>query len=401
MQRQNTPVESNQRIQSKEGAVKRKLSAMFGIALLAAVAAIAALATGSNAATKHAAKKSVTINLYASGDVNVQSLWQDHLIPGFEKKNPNIKVKLIFSEHGQNDITTLARIGAAVKQRKWPGIDLVDGGIVTTLATDGLVQPVTKATAPNVKLVDKSLLKPVKGAAIPYRGSSVVLAYNSAHVQSPPKTLSALLQWIKANPGKFTYNSPNTGGSGYAFAETVVDSTLPANVLTQMQEQYNPQLESQWKQGLDLLHSLNGSVYQGVYPNGNQAVLDLLAKGEIWMAPVWSDQSLTALKNGQLPKSVKLTQISNPPFTGGAAYLAVPKTAKNKVDVYKFVNYVLSPAAQTTIINVMSGFPAIPLKYMPKAVQNQFADVEANTLRRNYSSKMQSDFKAAWQQQVP
>jgi putative spermidine/putrescine transport system substrate-binding protein len=376
--------------------VKRKLCAMLAVAVVAATAAFAAVATSSDAATK-----SVTINLYASGDVNVQSLWQDHLIPGFEKANPGIKVNFIFSEHGQNDTATLARIGAAVKQRKWSGIDLVDAGLVTTLAVDGLTQPVTKSTAPNVKLVDQSLLTPVKGAAIPYRGSSVVLAYDSNNVASPPKTLSALLAWIKAHPGKFTYNTPNSGGSGYSFAETVVDSTLSQSTITQMVNGYPTQLESQWKQGLDLLHSLNGSIYQGAYPTGNQAVLDLLAKGQIWMAPVWSDQSLTALKTGALPKSVKLTQISNPSFTGGAAYLGVPKTAKNKVDVYKFVNYVLSPAAQTQIINIMSGFPALPLKYLPKAIQNQFADVSANTLRPAYSQKTQSDFKAAWQQQVP
>ncbi len=381
--------------------MKRKLFAMLGIAMVVVAAAFAAALTGSSDAATHHAAKSVTINLYASGDVNVQSLWQDHLIPGFEKANPGIKVNLIFSEHGTNDTATLARIGAAVKQRKWPGIDLVDGGLVTTLATDGLNQPVTKASAPNIKLLDQTLLTSVKGAAIPYRGSSVVLAYDSTNVANPPKTLSALLAWIKAHPGKFTYNTPASGGSGYSFAETVVDSLLPQSVITQMDQGYPQQLESQWKQGFDLLHSLNSSIYQGVYPTGNQAVLDLLAKGQIWMAPVWSDQSLTALKNGQLPKTIKLTQISNPSFTGGAAYLGVPKTAKNKADVYKFVNYVLSPAAQTQIINIMSGFPALPLKYLPKAIQNQFADVSANTLRPTYSQKTQSDFKAAWQQQVP
>jgi putative spermidine/putrescine transport system substrate-binding protein len=375
--------------------VKRKLCAALAVALVAVVAAVAA------AATHAAATKTVTINLYASGDVNVQSLWQQYLIPGFEKQNPGIKVHFIFSEHGQDDTTTLARIGAAVKQRKWPGIDLVDAGLVTTLATDGLTQPVVKATAPNIANVDKKLLTPVHGAAIPYRGSSVVLAYDSKNVATPPKTLAQLLAWIKAHPGKFTYNSPNTGGSGYSFAETVVDSFIPQNVLTQMDNGYVPNLESYWKQGLDTLHSLNQYVYQGVYPNGNQAVLDLLAKGQIWVAPVWSDQSLTALKTGQLPSTIHLTQIASPSFTGGAAYLGVPKTAKNKVDVYKFVNYVLSPAAQTQIINVMSGFPAIPLKLMPKAIQNKFADVNANSLRPTFSQKQSSDFKAQWQQTVP
>ena len=112
--------------------MKAKLLAITVAALVAAPAALAAVSSAPRrpAAAQATAAKTVTINLYASGDVNVQSLWQDNLIPGFEKANKGIKVKLIFSEHGTNDSTTLARIGAAVKQRKWPGIDLVDGGLV-------------------------------------------------------------------------------------------------------------------------------------------------------------------------------------------------------------------------------------------------------------------------------
>ena len=45
----------------------------------------------------------------------------------------------------------------------------------------------------------------------------MLLAYNPNKVPNPPKTLDELLAWIKANPGRFTYNSPKTGGSGGAF----------------------------------------------------------------------------------------------------------------------------------------------------------------------------------------
>jgi putative spermidine/putrescine transport system substrate-binding protein len=378
--------------------VKAKILVILAAALIVVPAAVAG-------STRTASKaKTVTITMYASGDVNVQSLWQNNLIPGFQKANPGVKVKFIFSEHATNDGTTLARIGAAVKQRKWSGFDLLDGGLVTTLAVDGLNQPVSKATAPNLNKINPDLLKPVKGAAIPYRGSSVVLGYNSQQVSSPPKTLAALLSWIKAHPGKFTYNSPNSGGSGYSFAETVVDSTMPAGVINTMQtgDTYDPSIESNWKQGFDLLHSLNQYMYgNGVYPNGNQATLDLLAKGQIWMAPVWSDQALTALKAGTLPASIKLTQISNPSFNGGAAYLGVPKTARNKQVVYRFVNYILSPKAQQMIVNVMAGYPAIDIKYMGNAIKQKFEDVAANTLRRSYATKYNNDFKAQWQQNVP
>jgi putative spermidine/putrescine transport system substrate-binding protein len=116
---------------------------------------------------------------------------------------------------------------------------------------------------------------------------------------------------------------------------------------------------------------------------------------------VWSDQSLTALATGQLGPNIKLTQVSSPSFTGGAAYLAVPKTARHKKVLYKFVNYILSPEAQQMIVNVMAGFPAINIKYMGSAVQQKFEDVSANTLRPTYSTKQANDFKAQWQQTVP
>jgi putative spermidine/putrescine transport system substrate-binding protein len=379
--------------------VKARLLAITVAVLVFVPAAFAATDAGGSAKK---ASAGTTIVVYASGDVNVQNLWQNNIIPHFEKANKGYYVKFIFSEHGTDDGTTLARIGAAVKGRHWPGIDLVDGGLVTTMALAGLNQPVSKATAPNIKRVNKDLLVPVKGAAIPYRGSSVVLAYNSDKVKTPPKTLADLLAWIKANPGKFTYNSPNTGGSGYSFAETVVDSLLSPAVLKQMDQGYDPSLQSNWKPGLDLLHSLNKYMYgNGVYPNGNAAVLTLLGQGQVWVAPVWSDQSLTALKTGQLGPNIKLTQISNPSFTGGAAYLAVPKTARHKKALYKFVNYILSPEAQQMIVDVMAGFPAIDIKYMGDSIKQKFEDVSANTLRPTYQTKMGNDFKAAWQQSVP
>jgi putative spermidine/putrescine transport system substrate-binding protein len=379
--------------------VKARLIAITVAVLVFVPTALSATHAGGHVKKANAG---TTIVVYASGDVNVQNLWQSNIIPNFEKRNKGLYVKFIFSEHGTDDGTTLARIGAAVKGRHWPGIDLVDGGLVTTMAAAGLNQPVAKATAPNLKRVNKDLLAPVKGAAIPYRGSSVVLAYNTDKVKSPPRTLSALLDWIRANPGKFTYNSPNSGGSGYAFAETVVDSLLSPPILKQMDQGYDTSLQSNWKDGLALLHGLNKYMYgNGVYPNGNAAVLQLLAQGQLWLAPVWSDQALTALKSGQLGPNIKLTQISNPPFTGGAAYLAVPKTAKHKKVLYRFVNYILSPAAQQMIVDVMAGYPAIDVKYMSDSIKQKFQDVSANTLRPTYQTKMGNDFKAAWQQSVP
>ena len=381
--------------------MKIRLCAVFVTALVAVPAAFAGASSGAGSATANKAAGRTTLVVYVSGDVNVKTLYTDKLIPGFEKANKAWHINLVFSEHGTTDTTTLARIGAAVKARHWPGIDLVDAGLVTTLALDGLDTTVSSKQVPNLKHVNPALLTPVKGKATPYRGSSVVLAYDSSHVSSPPKTLDALLAWIKSNPGKFTYNSPNTGGSGQSFVETVLDKYMTPSVITQMVNDYVPDLETNWKQGFDVLKSLKSSIYQGVYPNGNQAILDMLGKGQIWVAPVWSDQSISAKAQGLLGDNIKLTQISNPSFNGGAAYVGVPKTARHKVGVYKFINYMLQPNVQADIVNAMSGYPAIDIKLLNAAVKVKFADVQANTLRPSYSQKMSSDMKAQWQQSVP
>ena len=49
---------------------------------------------------------------------------------------------------------------------------------------------------------------------VPYRGTTVVLAYNSDTVATPPETAEDLYQWIEDNPGRFAYNSPGSGGAG-------------------------------------------------------------------------------------------------------------------------------------------------------------------------------------------
>ena len=59
------------------------------------------------------------------------------------------------------------------------------------------------------------------------------------------------------------------------------------------------------------------------------------------MAPVWSDQFLSGQKSGQIPDRIKVTQISNPSFTGGAAYIGVTKASKNPDLAMKFADFIL------------------------------------------------------------
>lgn len=368
----------------------------------AVVAVISAFAIGSTVPSAPAAD-SKTIELLVSADTNIQDLWEKTLIPAFVKDNPGYKVNVTFDKSGAHDPQNIAKITAAKVTRRDPGIDIVDGGISTQLGLAGLLYRPSPTLMPNMKDVPKSLVKAGRGA-IPYRASAVLLAYNSTKVANPPKTLDDLLAWIKANPGKFTYNVPSGGGSGYAFAQTVVDKYLTADELDVLQTMPNKDLQAKWATGLETLRSLNKYTYgqNGTYPANNAETLKDLATGLVDMGTVWSDQFVSAQKAGTMPANIKVVQIDKPALTGGPAYLGIPANASNRNGARLLANWVLSPTAQNLIAGgALSGIPVIPNAKLDPKVAAAFKDTDVASLRSQYLSSNASDLKSAWALAVP
>ncbi|MEN9687165.1 MAG: hypothetical protein RL381_177 [Actinomycetota bacterium] len=366
------------------------------LAVVAAMGLIAGVAPSAHAATS-------TIQLYISADTNIKDLWEKTLIPEFNKTYPDYTVNVTFDRNGTNDAQTLAKITASKVTRRDPGIDLIDGGIVTQLGSAGLLYRPTGGLLPNIKKVPTILVKNGNGG-IPYRASTVLLAYNSKNVANPPKTYAALISWIKANPGKFTYNAPAGGGSGRSFVQTVLDSTLSKADITALQTGANKAVQAKWAAGWATLRGLNKYTYgqNGTYPANNAATLDLLAKGLVDMGPVWSDQIASALKAGTMPKDIKVVGISNPSFTGGPAYLGIPANSTNRNGARLLANWVLSPAAQNLIVSgSMNGLPVIPQSLLDASVAALIADLDITAMRAPYLSANDSDMKAAWALEVP
>lgn len=343
-----------------------------------------------------------TVTVFISGDTNIQTLWQDALIPAFEKANPGTTVKTTLDLHGEHDAQTLAKLASATKAGDAPGYDLIDSGFIQAAGDSGLLTKVSSTTIPNLASVPSTTVAAGKGYGIPYRASSVLLAYDSTKVSTPPKTLDALLAWIKANPGQFAYNSPSTGGAGGAFVTTVLDRYLSDADRTTLETKYDKSLESKWDKGFTTLAALNSSVYQkGVYPNGNQQVIDLLGSGGVSMAPVWSDQVISAQDNGTLPKTIKYTQISDPAFTGSPSYLGIPKTSTHAAIAEKLADYVLSPAGQALIASKIAGYPVVKVDGLKASTVAKFSGADPNNLRPGYYSETASDMSNLWDQKVP
>lgn len=342
------------------------------------------------------------VTVLVGADTNIQDLWTKKLKPGFEKANPGTTLTVNFDLHGEHDAQNLAKLGAAVKSGKDAGFDVIDSGFVTQAATSGLLKEESASTVPALSKVSRQLVDAGKGHGVPYRASSVLLAYDSTAVKTPPKTLAELLTWIKANPGKFAYNSPKSGGSGQSFVTTVLDANMDAASADKLRTSNDAAAKAQWDKGFAVLKSLNPSVYgKGVYPNGNAQVLDLLGSKQIQMAPVWSDMFVTAKTNGQLPNTVEATQIKDPSLTGGASYLGVAATTQHAEAAQKLLTYLLTPEAQADIANQIAGTPVLPLKELPADVQKKFEGTDPATMRPTYLSEVSNDLNNQWDQKVP
>jgi len=379
----------------------------FVAAGLAPVVLVLAACSGNGPASQGAATGGGTggaatgsITVAASDDTNIQELFQQVLIPDFQSANPGVTVKLTYDLHGTNDQANFAKLAAAAQQNRDPAMD-VTASFVAKAAKAGLLSTDT-SKVPALSGIDPKVVAAGGPGAVPYRASSVLLAYNPDKVTNPPKSLDELLAWIKANPGRFTYNSPKTGGSGGAFVTTVLDKYVPPADRDQMTTGYHKELEKDWDPGWQTLASLNQSVFQkGVYPNGNNQTLQLLSSGQIDMAPVWSDQFISGQASGSIPKNFKVQQISNPSFTGGASYLGVTKGSKNQDLAWKFVGFILQPAEQAKIADKIAGYPAIPLTSLPAEVQAKFQSADTQNLRAGYYSDHGTDINNLWDQNVP
>lgn len=372
------------------------------VGTLALVTLTACVQSSSPSAPQGTGGAGESLTVFISGGDNVRQLWQDSIVPAFTKANPGFSVTVNLDLHGEHDSQTLAKLTSSSQQNKDPGFDLVDGGFVTQAASAGLLTPVSTSNVPGLANVPAKTIKAGGNGGIPYRGSSVLLAYDSKTVTNPPKTLDDVLAWIKANPGKFTYNTPNSGGSGQSFVTTVLDKFVPADDRLKMETSYAKDTEKDWDQGFALLASLNPYIYQkGVYPNGNDQILSLLSSGQISMAPVWSDQFINGQKSGQIPATAKYTQISSPSLTGGAAYLGIPKSSPRQAAALKLANFVLTPEIQVLMVNSLASYPVVDLAKLPPEVQQQFKDTASNDLRLTYFSSLNSDLNNLWAQKVP
>jgi putative thiamine transport system substrate-binding protein len=206
---------------------------------------------------------------------------------------------------------------------------------------------------PNVRWLDTrnptvsiDFTLPTNGFELAWGGARFTLLYDSRAVPEPqPRDAAALLQWIRAHPGRFTYPQPPEF-LGTSFLKQLLlllvadrdrlqrpvgaDFAAVTQPLWTWLERARPYL---WRAGR-------------VYPRSGPEQLRLLGDGEVdWAMSFNPSEASRAIRKGELPEPIRTTCF-RAGVLSNSHYLAIPFNARAQQGAMVVANFLLSPEAQ-------------------------------------------------------
>ena len=347
-----------------------------------------------------------TVTIWATGSDNVRQVYEA-LIEDFNSNSDyadqyTAELQFMLSGTGTQSMTDMLAAAYQANQTN-TDYDLVDVGgddlsaLISRVGEEAFVK-LDDSKIPNAERVsaESSL---AADYVQPYRGTTVILAYDSEAVPNPPTTMDELVDWMKENPGRFAYNAPGTGGAGDSFARTSVYNFLPEEAMTSDDTSW----EDQWDEGFQFLTDIHQYMYTSggsiVYPNKNQGTLDLLNQGEIDMCPNWADMVLSQRADGTLKDTIKITQI-DPAFTGSLQSLAIPTFGSNEDGAYAFIDYMLTDSAQEILVKEMAAIPLVDTSNIDMTGYEDVMNLDVSNFRIMSIGDLGTDFNARWDSEI-
>jgi len=189
---------------------------------------------------------------------------------------------------------------------------------------------------------------PTDGMESPWGMAKLVFFYDSARTEAAalPDSADELLEWAKANPGRFSYpQPPDFIGSSFLkqiLSEKVAD---PAKLL---QPVMAGEFADLTKPLFDYLDQLHPNLWRSAkaFPKDYPSMSQLLADGELDITFAFNPaEASSAIANDLLPGTVRSFT-----FSGGTLsnthFVAIPYNAAAKAGALVTANFLLSPEAQ-------------------------------------------------------
>jgi putative thiamine transport system substrate-binding protein len=188
--------------------------------------------------------------------------------------------------------------------------------------------------------------EPVDGMEAPWGMAQLTFFGDARRVPRPPRDWAALLQWVRENPGRFTYPRPPQ------FHGTTFLKQVLSEVNAERSALYQPmtpaalaRLGAPLWQALDALHP---HLWRGgrQFPASDAAMRQMLADGELAISLSFNpNEAASEIAAGKLPAQVNSWQHAGGTI-GNTHFLAIAFNARAKEGAQVVANFLLSPLAQ-------------------------------------------------------
>ncbi|NDI36599.1 ABC transporter substrate-binding protein [Chengkuizengella sediminis] len=188
-----------------------------------------------------------------------------------------------------------------------------------------------------------------EGLEVPWGKAQFVFIYDETKISHPPKSMKELGEWIKQNPGKFTYPAP-PDFTGSAFVRQALYET------TGGYEQYlNSENVKEWDYTplWDYLNEIESNLWRGgeTYPESLAKLDQLFSNGEVWMTMAYDPgKASSQIEKGVFPETTR-TFVLEGGTLSNTHYLSIPFNSEHQAGAMAAINYLLSPEAQFSKMN--------------------------------------------------
>lgn len=224
-----------------------------------------------------------------------------------------------------------------------------------------------------------------QGVCVTFCDAGPVMEYMPDRVKTAPRTPAELLDWAKANPGRFMYARPANSGPGRIFM-----MGLP--YILGDSDPRDP--ETGWEKTWAYLQELGQ--YIDYYPSGTGAVFKELGEGSRDIIPSQAGWDVNTRALGVIPKEAGVFFFDGFHWVMDAHYLCIPRGIPDEklAVLVDMLIYLLSPEAQAMTYDTGYFYPGparkdVPLSMAPADSQAviaefgrpEYADIIANNPR--------------------
>ena len=196
------------------------------------------------------------------------------------------------------------------------------------------------------KTVQTDFTVPTDGYESPWAMAQVVFDYDTADIAEPMGSMTEILAWAQANPGRFTYPQPPDFLGTTFLKQVLVDVLDDPSVLSQpaTDATYDAVTAPLWA----YLDALTPHLWREgqAYPPTGTAMFPLIADDEIDLSISFSPGAASAaIANFELPDTVR-TFVLDKGTIGNASFVAIPYNSGSTEAAMVVANSLLSPEAQ-------------------------------------------------------